>query len=245
MEKVLEVNEVKLAVLESFPPKLRIAASGTVPTGGWTNPKLEPFIFIQPPPDGIYDFDFVADPPEGVATQVITPIEAVYVWENFPEGVKGIRVHASQNSKTALLDDSGHPDRQPNRFTLSDCDKTTRIVFFPKALTPLGASETPSDAQLEYHGVEGELVFRGDEISQEQTILGLLISVILRPNADAGGVDFTLVLPPVNLGGEARQEFDTIGIKVRSRGRVINPAGAELTYEVLNLKGVAEDIPIL
>ena len=245
MEKILEVAEIELAVLESFPPKLRITASGTVPTGGWSNPKLDPYIYIQAPPNGIYDFNFVADPPEGVATQVISPIEAIFIMENLTSDVKGVRIHASQNSKTALLDDSGHPDRQPNRFTLSDCDKTTRIVFFPKALTPLGASETPSDAQLEYHGVEGELVFKGEEISQEQTILGLLISVILRPNADAGGVDFALVLPPVNLGGEARQEFDTIGIKVRSRGRVINPAGAELTYEVLNLKGVAEDIPIL
>ena len=245
MEKILEVAEIELAVLESFPPKLRITASGTVPTGGWSNPKLDPYIYIQAPPDGIYDFNFVADPPEGVATQVISPIEAAFIMENLTSDVKGVRVHASQNSKTALLDDSGQPDRQPNRFTLSDRDKTTRIVFFPQALTPLGATEKPSDAQLEYHGVEGELVFRGDEISEEQTILGLLISVILRPNADAGGVDFALVLPPVNLGGEARQEFDTIGIKIRSRGRVINPIGAELTYEVLNLKGVAEDIPIL
>ena len=245
MEKILEVAEIELAVLESFPPKLRITASGTVPTGGWSNPKLDPYIYIQAPPNGIYDFNFVADPPEGVATQVISPIEAIFIMENFTSDVKGVRIHASQNSKTALLDDSGQPDRQPNRFTLSDCDKTTRIVFFPKALIPLGATEKPSDAQLEYHGVEGELVFRGDEISQEQTTLGLLISVILRPNADAGGVDFALVLPPVNLGGEARQEFDTIGIKILSRGRVINPAGAELTYEVLNLKGVAEDIPIL
>jgi hypothetical protein len=245
MEKILEVAEIELAVLESFPPKLRITASGTVPTGGWSNPKLDPYIYIQAPLDGIYDFNFVADPPEGVATQVISPIEATFIMENLTSDVKGVRIHASQNSKTALLDDSGQPDRQPNRFTLSDRDKTTRIVFFPQALTPLGATEKPLDAQLEYHGVEGELVFRGDEISEEQTILGLLISVILRPNADAGGVDFALVLPPVNLGGEARQEFDTIGIKIRSRGRVINPIGAELTYEVLNLKGVAEDIPIL
>lgn len=245
MEKILEVAEIELAILESFPPKLRITASGTVPTSGWSNPKLDPYIYIQAPPDGIYDFNFVADPPEGVATQVISPIEAAFIMENLTSDVKGVRVHASQNSKTALLDDSGQPDRQPNRFTLSDRDKTTRIVFFPQALTPLGATEKPSDAQLEYHGVEGELVFRGDEISEEQTILGLLISVILRPNADAGGVNFALVLPPVNFGGEARQEFDTIGIKIRSRGRVINPIGAELTYEVLNLKGVAEDIPIL
>lgn len=245
MEKVLEVTEVQLAVLESFPPKLRITATGTVRTGGWSNPKLVPYIFIQPPPDGIYDFDFVADPPEGAATQVISPIEAVHLWENLPESVKGVRVHASQNSKSALLDDIDQPDRPPNRYALSDCDNNTRIVFFPRALTPLGTSESTADAQLEYLGEEGELVFRGDDITQEQTALGLLISVILRPNADAGGLDFALVLPPVNLGGEARQDFETVGVKIFSRGRVINPAGAELSYEVLNLKGVAEDIPIL
>src|SRR5688500_17453041 len=156
MEKVLEVLEVHVAILESFPPKLQITASGTVRTGGWSNPRLDPYVFIQPPPNGIYDFDFVADPPEGPATEVITPVEAVHVWENFPEGVKGVRLHAVQNSKTALLDGSHVPGRQPNRYTLNDCDKTTRIVFFPHAFGPLGAPQS-RDAQFEYHGAEGEL----------------------------------------------------------------------------------------
>lgn len=245
MEIILEVAEVQLTVRERFPRKLQITATGTVRTGGWSNAKLEPHVFIQPPPNGIYDFDFVADPPEGAAAEAISPIEAIYLWENLPETVKGVRIHASQNSKTSLLDHTDQPDRQPNRFTLTDCDNTTRITFFPRALTPLGASETPADAQLEYHGEEGQLVFRGEDIAQEQTALGLLISVILKPDADAGGLDFALVLPPVNLGGEARQDFETIGIKIRSRGRVINPAGADFSYEVLNLKGIAEDIPIL
>ena len=144
-----------------------------------------------------------------------------------------------------MLDDSGQSDRHPNRFTLSDCDGHTHIVFFPRALTPLGASESPAGAQFQYDGSEGQLIFHGEDITQEQTILGSLISVTLRPDADAGGIDFALVLPPVNLGGEARQDFKTLGIKARSRGRVINPAGAELSYDVLNLKGIAEDIPIL
>ena len=34
MEKILEIIEVRLAVLESFPPQLQITASGTVPTAG-------------------------------------------------------------------------------------------------------------------------------------------------------------------------------------------------------------------
>lgn len=242
MKTIREVTEVRLAVLESFPPKLQITASGNVPTGGWTNPRLNPFVNIQASPDGIYDFDFAADPPEGPATQVISPIHAVYVWDSFPADVRGVRVNSAQNSITAWLDDRSG---QPNRYTFSDCEGVKRVIFFPEALGPLGISESPSDAQLEYNGSEGQFVFRGNDIGQEQTILGLLISVTLQPNADAGGLDFALVLPPVQLGGHARREFETVGIKIHSRGRMIRPAGAELTYEVIKLRGIAEDIPIL
>lgn len=246
MEKVLEVTEVALAILESFPPKLRITANGTVPTPGWTNPRLEPFIFIQPPPDGIYEFDFVADPPEGIVPQVLTPIDASYIWENFPEGVKGVRVHAAQNSKTALLDHSGHPDRQPTRYTFVDREGVKRVVFFPQALGPLGTSETPGEASLEYTGPEGNVTFRGDEITQQETVLGALISVNLRTNAaDQGNLDFALVLPPVDLGGEAQQDFKTVGILIHGLGFVADRSGAQLRYEILELKGTAEYIPIL
>ena len=247
MQKILEVSEVHLAVLESFPPKLRITATGTVPTGGWSDPRLQPHLHIQPPPDGIHDFDFVADPPTGPAPQVISPIQATYTWEAFPEGVRGVRAHASQNAKTALLDTT-RPDRQPNRFILSDCDRVMRIEYYPRALGPLGEGEEREEAaaaRFEYNGPEGHFVFRGEEIGQEQNILGLLVSVTLQPNGDAGGLDFALVLPPIHLQGEARQAFETIGIRIHSRGRVTNPAGAELAYEITSLEGVAEDIPIL
>jgi hypothetical protein len=244
MEKILEVNEVKLTALESFPPQLQISASGIVQTAGWSNSQLKPHIHIQAPPDGIYGFDFVADPPEEVAAQVISPIEVTDVWENLPEGVKGVRIHASQNSKTALLG-FGKPDRQPNRYVFSDSKGVKRIVFFPEMLGPLGEGKPLAGSQLEYHGSEGQLIFRGDDIGQEQTVLGTLISVVLKPNADAGGLDFALILPPVSLGGEAHQEFETVGFKIHSKGRMVKPVGPELTYEVVNLKGVAEDIPVL
>jgi hypothetical protein len=245
MEKILEITSVKLSVLESFPAKLQIDAFGTVPTGGWSNPRLIPHVHIQPPPDGIYGFDFVADPPHSPATEVISPVAVSDVWENSPEGVEGVRIHAAENSKTALLAGAGQPHRQPNRFTLTDSSKGTRIVFFPKALTPLGTSESSTQAQLEYHGLEGQFVFRGDDITQEQTVLGSVVSVVLKPNADAGGLDFALILPPVNLGGRAHQDFETLGVRIRSRGRLINSAGAELSYDVVHLKGVAEDVPVL
>lgn len=246
MEKILEVTEIKLAVLKSFPPQLSIDASGRVSTGGWSNPQLKPHVYVRPPEDGIYDFDFVADRPGGIVPQIVSPIHAGHVMKTFPETLKGVRIHASQNSKTALLH-AGGPDRQPNRFILSG-DDVTQIEYYPRALGPLEEEEEreeAADARFEYEGPEGHFVFRGEEIGQEQNILGLLVSVTLQPNGDAGGLDFALVLPPIHLHGEAHQAFETIGIRIHSRGRVTNPAGAELAYEVTSLEGVAEDIPIL
>lgn len=100
-QKILEITEINLQILESFPPKLRITVFGTVPTPGWTNPQLVPYTYIQAPPDGIYDFDFVASPPKDIVAQVVSPIRVRT--EFFAEGVKGIRVHATLNYKEALL----------------------------------------------------------------------------------------------------------------------------------------------
>ncbi len=250
MEKILEVTEVKFVTLRSFPPKLQISASGTVPTGGWSNPQLVPFNYIQAPPDGIYDFDFIATPPDGIATQVITPIEVNFLWENLPEGLKGVRIHASSNSKVAFLnseDDCTQANEgvpQPNRFTLTDAEGTTKVVFFPRALGPLGVSDDPTESQLEYQGPEGNFVFRGPDIVRQENPLGSLITVTLIPNADAGGLSLALVLPPVVILGQTAVAFDTIALKIKERGRVINPLGATLSYTVLTLKGLAERIPL-
>ena len=104
-KKVLEVQNVKLSILESVPLKLSITAFGTVPTSGWKNADLIPYIYIQPPPDGIYDYDFVAEPPDQPVPQVITPIVANKV-ELLLDDLKGVKVHASLNSKVALLGES-------------------------------------------------------------------------------------------------------------------------------------------
>jgi hypothetical protein len=248
MEKIMEVTAIKLAVLESFPPQLSIHASGRVSTIGWTNPRLEPHKTFQAPPDGIYDFDFVAERPTGIVADHVTPIEASYVMHPFPETLKGVRVHASGNSKTALLD-SGEPNKEPNRYTFTDLEGSRRIVFFPLELGPLIIGRAPRP-ELKYSGPEGQMRFRGDDIRQEKTVLGTLISVMLRPNADAGQVDFALVLPPVYLAKEAdrpfqkSQKFETAGVVIKGRGRMIEPVGAQLTYEVIRLDGLAEDVPV-
>jgi len=103
--KVLEVSEVEL-VAEHKQRILSIVAHGTVTTSGWKNPRLIPYVYITPPADGIYDFDFVADAPDSPALQVLLPISAGEEWQDFPPDLIGVRVHASTNSVEKKLDEA-------------------------------------------------------------------------------------------------------------------------------------------
>ncbi|MEO6433726.1 MAG: hypothetical protein ABIO29_07090 [Sphingomicrobium sp.] len=95
-ERIMEVTSVSAQIGDSSPPTLMVGATGKVSTSGWSNPELTPFVYINPPADGIQDFDFVADKPTGITNQLITPVKAKYVarCENW---VKGVRVHAANN----------------------------------------------------------------------------------------------------------------------------------------------------
>lgn len=127
---------------------------------------------------------------------------------------------------------------QAKQFTLQDSAGSTRVVFHPRA--PLaGAGESVSGAQLDYHGPEGDFTFRGEAIEHQESALGQLLTVTLMPNADAGQLDFTLVLPMVFMGGKKAQELSTVGIKTKGIGHVLNPAGADRAYRVLQLSGTA------
>ncbi|MBD2028131.1 hypothetical protein [Leptolyngbya sp. FACHB-711] len=109
LKKIHEVTDVKLATLESFPPKLLITASGTVPTGGWSEKgELIEYIYITPPVDGYYEFDFVGESPspDVIVTQGLKPIVATFVLNSIPEDLKGIKVYASCSSKKEAYNDS-------------------------------------------------------------------------------------------------------------------------------------------
>ncbi len=104
-QKVLLTNDVELAILKSNPPQLSISAIGSVTTSGWTNGQLIPYVYVKPPEDGIYEFDFVADPPKDYALQVISPITASYIMEQIPDELKGVRVYSSTNNIEEKLED--------------------------------------------------------------------------------------------------------------------------------------------
>jgi hypothetical protein len=63
----------------------------------------------------------------------------------------------------------------------------------------------------------------------------------LEKSIDAGGVTFTLALPPVNMAGKKKQAFDTVAIKTKSFG-VLLREGAELIDAAMCLNGIAEEV---
>ncbi|AMS17582.1 hypothetical protein A3218_25990 [Pseudomonas chlororaphis] len=98
MASILKVLDIHLSLLKSNPPQLHILAHGLVGSTGWTNPRLQPRFYIDFPRDGIQDFDFVADPPQGISIFPICPITASEYWENPPlDKLKGVRVHSANN----------------------------------------------------------------------------------------------------------------------------------------------------
>lgn len=104
MEKINEVTAVTLNILKKNPPLLEVNSSGMVRSGGWTNGQLEAFVYITPPADGLYEFNFVADPPTGASTDAMTPIYAPpFLWDDFPMELKGVKVYALQNSLISKL----------------------------------------------------------------------------------------------------------------------------------------------
>jgi hypothetical protein len=104
--KVYEIKDVRLTVAESIPPKLLIEVDAIVLGAGYADPGLLQYIYVQPPPDGIYEFDFYATPPSGPAADVLSVISAQDRLEPVPKDLKGVKVYASHNSKISVLNTS-------------------------------------------------------------------------------------------------------------------------------------------
>ncbi len=102
-ELVAEVTKVALTVFEGESRQLKITAAGNVSTGGWTDACLRPRLYNQVPPDGIYDYDFLATSPDGPAPTLIAPVTASLMISPIPKELKGVRIHARRNTQVALL----------------------------------------------------------------------------------------------------------------------------------------------
>lgn len=85
---IYRVDEVTFLLTRRQPPQIIVTVHGTVPTSGWRNPELIPYVYLVPPADGFQDFCFVAKPPAEIAAPALTPIEATYTIDPLsPHGV--------------------------------------------------------------------------------------------------------------------------------------------------------------
>lgn len=87
----------RIAILKKIPPVYMFEVHGTASTSGWTNVRLEPRVYVDPPADGIWEFDFVGDPPSGIVLPVLMPVSAFAMME-WNADLRGFRVYSATNA---------------------------------------------------------------------------------------------------------------------------------------------------
>ena len=97
MALVHDVRHLDAVIVDSKPKSLVVLAIGSWPFKAGNNPKLVPYVYVAFPGDGIWDFNFIAESTGKPDSEVMAPITACYTWVDFPEKLKGIRVHTSSN----------------------------------------------------------------------------------------------------------------------------------------------------
>lgn len=104
MSRIPHIVSVEVSLLKTEPVHVAVTAIGFVPTPGWKSPELSAWAYINPPADGIYDFDFIATRPPGEAIQKVTPIGALQFFADPPKGFVGVRVHGTTNNIEARVE---------------------------------------------------------------------------------------------------------------------------------------------
>jgi hypothetical protein len=123
-----------------------------------------------------------------------------------------------------------------NLFQLCDLYGKIKVAYCPSASGPIIEGHA-AGASLKYQGPEGNWTFHGSEISHEETSLGQLISVVLRPEGGSAPVTFAVFLPPVVLAGSDSESFTTFGVK---DGSHVQRPNKQISYEVERFFGEAK-----
>lgn len=142
-KQALSILTVDVNSYKTQPPLLVISSSAEMPHDGHLRAFLIQRVYVAPPADGIWDFDLIAEYPDNIvfADVLTVAIAEPFSWKNFPQEVKGVRVHGSLNDKTALISEesevqlsggSGNLIRAllaPN-FTVSTMVENGTLTFF-------------------------------------------------------------------------------------------------------------------
>jgi hypothetical protein len=104
-ELISSVDKVTLSIEKSNPPILVVTAVGTASSGSHQKPKLERRIYVVFPADGIQEYNFNIDVPEGSATTDIKEHTVQDSWPGFPENdLRGVRVFSKMKALEELLE---------------------------------------------------------------------------------------------------------------------------------------------
>ena len=95
---IYEVTQVEAHIHKANPPRLHVTAIGNASSGSQSNARLERRIYVVFPTDGIQEYDFLIDVPDGPTTDDIKSHTVTDTWENFPMELKGVRVYAKSGN---------------------------------------------------------------------------------------------------------------------------------------------------
>ena len=138
--KMYEVTAAS-AIVEPGEPfsTITVEATGRVNTGGWADPELAAWSYIEAPSDGILDFDLMArmPPDDAMVTMALEDLSAS-VSGPMPPWVRGVRIHASSNATEVLLDGMASLSSLPGSEAGSEGDiATDEVLPWPwKFFTP-------------------------------------------------------------------------------------------------------------
>jgi hypothetical protein len=125
-----------------------------------------------------------------------------------------------------------------NEFTFTG--DRTQITFLPVAPGPIHPGQ--GGGSLHYTGPEGDLRFSGSQIVLTSSPIGTLVTVALRAQRDTGAINVTVLLPHITGVTQANPvSFETVSVKSTSRGFISLP-GADRTYTIIPLLGIARDV---
>jgi hypothetical protein len=162
-----------LKLPEPLKELLSINATGTVPTTGWTALRLVPRYYVMPPRDGLWDFDFIGDRPQGIVGQVVLPV-AAHSWVYAPQWCRGVRIHSASNSVEATPAHENpplmlsEPDVTGSRARAGHVIHRQTIATFDDSIQPTGRTKFDPWPHLEMKKLhhELELIVEGPDEAQ-------------------------------------------------------------------------------
>jgi hypothetical protein len=125
------------------------------------------------------------------------------------------------------------PIEAPNLFSLSGGGLTVSLAL----------SGFDGKPHFSYQDSHQSLNFSDDEITIEETVLDIMVTVTLVRTPDFGDTIFTLLVPRINLLGATSHVIHTVGITTMHRTTIAGLGHGQLTtYHVTRLNGSAAQV---